>query len=138
MRKSLLVGVFSMLLAGCSSVAVSPESGKPVPLANIVDKDLLIGGASKGQVIVARDDAFVGGGVDTRVYVDGKRIANVPNATVLRFYLPAGEHKVGVQIYGLNNSEVPVRYEKINVAAAGVYRYRLIFNGATWELMSLD
>lgn len=138
MRKLLLVGVFSALLAGCSSVAVNPESGKPVPMANVVDKDLLIGGADKGQVVVARDDAFVGGGVDTRVYVDGKRIANVPNATVLRFYLPAGEHKVGVQIYGLNNSEVPVRYEKINVAAAGVYRYRLIFNGATWELMSLD
>lgn len=138
MRNLLLIGVISAMLAGCSSVAVNPESGKPVPMANIVDKDLLIGGADKGQVVVARDDAFVGGGVDTRVYVNGKRIANVPNATVLRFYLPAGEHKVGVQIYGLNNSDVPVRYEKINVAAAGVYRYRLIFNGATWELMSLD
>lgn len=138
MRNLLLIGIFSALLAGCSSVAVNPDSGKPVPMANVVDKDLLIGDADKGQVVVARDDAFVGGGVDTRVYVDGKRIANVPNATVLRFYLPVGEHKVGVQIYGLNNSEVPVRYEKINVAAAGVYRYRLIFNGATWELMSLD
>ncbi|QKH35045.1 hypothetical protein FOC84_08865 [Achromobacter pestifer] len=138
MRKLLLVGFFSALLAGCSSVAVNPESGKPVPMANVVDKDLLIGGADKGQVVVARDDAFVGGGVDTRVYVNGKRIANVPNATVLRFYLPAGEHKVGVQIYGLDNSDVPVRYEKISIAAAGVYRYRLIFNGATWELMNLD
>jgi hypothetical protein len=138
MRKLLLIAIFSSVLTGCSSMAVNPESGKPVPLANIVDKDLLTARADKGQVVIARDDSFYAGGIDTRIYLDGKRIANVPNGTVLRLHLSAGEHRVGVQLYGLNNSDAPVRYEKITVAAEGVYRYRLIFNRSTWELLSLD
>jgi hypothetical protein len=127
-----------VVLSGCSSVATNPETGALVPVANVVDQELLTSGPDKGEVIVARDKAFMASAVDTRVFVDGKRVANIPNATVLKFYLPAGEHKIGVQLYGFNESEVPVRYEKLHVAPAGTYRYRLVFNSWTWELMSLD
>lgn len=85
------------LLAGCSTSAVSPSEAKPVP------KDRILSFTAKpkeayGTVIVTRDTGFMGGGCFVAIHIDGKLAARIDTGEVARFYLPAGDHLVGMGI----------------------------------------
>ena len=93
----LIAAVAAVMLAGCSTSPVSPEEAKPVP------KDRLVSFTSKpkeayGTVVVTRDNGFLGGGCFVAVHIDGKLAARIDTGEVARFYLPTGDHLVGLGI----------------------------------------
>lgn len=94
----LFVGAVAVaLLAGCSTSPVSPGEAKPVP------KDRIVAFSAKpkeayGTVVVTRDTGFLGGGCYVAVHIDGKLAARIDTGEVARFYLPTGDHLVGLGI----------------------------------------
>ncbi|ROM84887.1 hypothetical protein V5F23_09895 [Pseudomonas sp. WP18] len=93
----LIAAIAVALLAGCSTSAVSPSEAKPVP------KDRLLSFTVQpkepyGTVVVTRDTGFMGGGCFVAVHVDGKLAARIDTGEVARFYLPVGDHLVGMGI----------------------------------------
>ncbi|MCP6695850.1 hypothetical protein [Pseudomonas donghuensis] len=94
----ILIGAVALvLLAGCSTSPVSPEQATPVPadrLASFTTKPK----EAYGTVIVTRDTGWMGGGCFVAVHIDGKVAARIDTGEVARFYLPTGDHLVGLGI----------------------------------------
>lgn len=93
-----LIGAVALvMLAGCSTSPVSPSEAKQVPI------DRLVSFTSKpneayGTVIVTRDTGFMGGGCYVAIHIDGKLAARIDTGEVAKFYLPTGDHLVGLGI----------------------------------------
>ncbi|MNJ45740.1 hypothetical protein D3C77_408500 [compost metagenome] len=94
----ILIGAVAVaVLTGCSTSPVSPEQAKLIPA------DRLVSFTSKpneayGTVIVTRDTGWMGGGCYVAVHIDGRVAARIDTGEVARFYLPTGDHLVGLGI----------------------------------------
>lgn len=94
----LFVGAVAVaLLAGCSTSPVSPAEAEPVPKGRIVAFSAKPKEAY-GTVVVTRDIGFLGGGCYVAVHIDGKLAARIDTGEMARFYLPTGDHLVGLGI----------------------------------------
>lgn len=83
------------LLAGCSTSQVPADKAKPVPSVRVLAFATKPAG-SYGTVVVTRDTGFVGGACYVGVLVDGKFSARIDTGEVVRLYVPAGEHLIGL------------------------------------------
>lgn len=86
-----------MALAGCVTSQVPAGKAKPVP------KDRSLSFQSKpsepyGTILVTRDTGFLGGGCLLAVHVDGRLAARIDTGEVIGFFVPAGDHLVGMGI----------------------------------------
>ena len=81
-----------IILCGCATKPVTNEQATEVPDNQIINKTLLNPGAETGKVIIKRDSGFMGSACLTRVYVDGKEIADLDTAQKVTLYPGLGEH----------------------------------------------
>lgn len=93
----ILISLLLAFTAGCSTSPVAFDEAKPVP------KDRVFAFSSKpatpyGTIVVARDTGFIGGGCFVAIHVDGKVVARIDTGEVASFYLPVGDHLVGLGI----------------------------------------
>ncbi|MGE8098129.1 hypothetical protein [Pseudomonas fluorescens] len=92
----LFVGALAVvMLAGCSTSAVSPSQAKPVPSDRILAYSIKPNGPH-GTVVVTRDTGFVGGACYAGVLIDGKFSARIGTGEIVRLYVPVGEHLIGL------------------------------------------
>lgn len=92
----LFIGAMTLVaLAGCSTSQVSADTAKPVPADRVLAFSKKPSGPH-GTVIVTRDTGFVGGACYVGVLVDGKFSARIDTGEVVRLYVPAGEHLIGL------------------------------------------
>lgn len=124
--KNILIAALVVGLVGCGSVPVDPATAKRVPVERIVDQSLTIPAPGKVEVIVKRDSSLVGSEPDARLYLDGKRIANVGNGEVLSLYLEPKSYLIGVKLSGRDNSNQPVQEVPLDTKN-GTYRVYRIF-----------
>ncbi|MDF4024140.1 hypothetical protein P3W24_04035 [Luteibacter sp. PPL201] len=131
--------VFALcLVLACSACASSPpdfDRGPAVASDKILDRSLTMPDAAKGEVVVARwKDAAGAAIVDARIYVDGRHVANLDKGEVLRVFLAAGQHTVGVKLLGLDSTEQPVRSREIDVKSGGSYRFEVFWAGSSFDI----
>lgn len=81
-----------LFLAGCATKPVSNEAAQPVPEKQILNRDLLTEKENTGKVIIKRDSGFMGSACFSRVYLDGKEIADLDPAQKIELYPPVGRH----------------------------------------------
>jgi len=91
MKRTLLTLSFCFL-AGCATKPVTNEQAKDVPAKQIIDSTLLVKNADSGKVIIKRDSGFMGSACLTRVYVDGKDVADLDTAEKVTVYPKSGDH----------------------------------------------
>ena len=76
MKKLILVmGIIA--LVGCATKPISTEQAKPAPGKQILDNTLFTKKAGTGEVVIKRDSGYVGSACLTRVYVDGREVADL-------------------------------------------------------------
>lgn len=94
----LFVGALALIvLAGCVTSQVPAEKAKPVP----ADRALLLQSEPTGPygtILVTRDTGFLGGGCFLAVHVDGQLAARIDTGEVVRFFVPVGDHLVGMGV----------------------------------------
>ncbi|MBX8534520.1 hypothetical protein K5D33_07255 [Pseudomonas cichorii] len=93
--KAVFLGLAVVMLAGCSTSQVSADKAKPVPVDRVLAFSKKPSGPH-GTVIVTRDTGFVGGACYVGVLIDGKFSARIDTGEVVRLYVPAGEHLIGL------------------------------------------
>ena len=95
------IGLFFLLIAGCSATPVTPASAVMAPGSRILafQDDA---GESGGSIIVLRDNGFVGKSCLNSVYIDGTLAARLAVAEKARFIVKAGDITltVGKDPYG--------------------------------------
>lgn len=94
----LFIGALAVaVLAGCVTSPVPAEKAKPVP----ADRALLLQSKPTipyGTIRVTRDTGFLGGGCFLAVHVDGQLAARIDTGEVVSFFVPVGDHLVGMGV----------------------------------------
>ncbi|WP_145507270.1 hypothetical protein [Yersinia alsatica] len=91
MRRITLL-VLSMVLAGCATSPVATKDAKMVPDKQILDSSITQSKDNTGKVIIKRDSGFIGSACSTRVFVDGKEVADLDTSEMIIVYPTYGEH----------------------------------------------
>lgn len=95
MKNAFAVMAVASVLTGCSTTPVPFDQAKPVPGERV----LAFGAkpsAPYGTIVVARDSGFIAGGCFVSVHIDGKPAARIDTGEVVKLYVPAGDHLVGM------------------------------------------
>ncbi|PHM67151.1 hypothetical protein [Xenorhabdus kozodoii] len=100
MKKIALVAA-AFFIVGCATTPVSNESAKPVPEKQIIQRDLLVKKEGTGKVIIKRDSGFIGSACLSRVYVDGKELADLDPAQKIEIYPKVGRHIFSAKSKGI-------------------------------------
>lgn len=128
MKKILLV----MIVLGLSSCATKPvtnEQAKVVSDSQILDKSLLSKKENTGLVIIKRDSGFMGSACLTRVYVDGKEIADLDTSEKVTIYPLVGDHIFSAWPKGLCGGGMSEQSGKVNTDKTLMYRVGYGTNG---------
>lgn len=95
MKNAFAVLAVASVMAGCSTTPVPFDQAKAIPS----ERMLAFGAkpsAPYGTIVVARDTGFIAGGCFVAVYVDGRLAARIDTGEVVKLYVPAGDHLVGM------------------------------------------
>lgn len=112
MRKALIL-LAAVGVTGCTTTPVPTDKATDIPFERVSDKSLLQVGSDKGTVIIKRDSGHVGNACYSKLYLDGKEIAQIDVAEKLVFHPDKGEHIIGAYpgICGGSLSEASIRVE---------------------------
>lgn len=90
--KRILTLATIFMVAGCATKPVTNEQAQDVPAKQVINNTLLVKKEGTGKVIIKRDSGFMGSACMTRVYVDGKEIADLDTAQKVTVYPKVGDH----------------------------------------------
>ncbi|EOX4930325.1 hypothetical protein ACER1D_004137 [Vibrio alginolyticus] len=91
----------AILVSGCATKPLSNAESKPVPSERILDAQYLSISEDKGVVTVKRDEGFGGSACTSRIFVNGKPIADLNPAEKVVLYLPADEYIISAWPNGI-------------------------------------
>jgi type IV pilus biogenesis protein CpaD/CtpE len=128
--KVLLAAVLGLSLVGCASQPISNLEANPVPANRILDTQYLNSSPNTGEVTVKRDSGFAGSACSTRVYVDGKHIADIRPAEKVVLYLPEGEHILSAEPNGICGGNMTEVKAVVKAGSHSNYRYGTSGNGS--------
>lgn len=93
MMKKLFIALLALLLAGCATKPVLTSQAKNVPDVRVLNSEFLISKTqNNGMVTIKRDSGFSGSACLTRVYIDGKEIADLDTSEKVVIYPTLGNH----------------------------------------------
>lgn len=128
MKSAFAILAFAGALAGCSTSPVPFDQAKPTPS----DRVLAFGARPSvpyGTIMVARDTGFIAGGCFVAVHVDGKPAARIDTGEVVKLYVPAGDHLVGLgadqQGKGMCDWGGSLKEQAANIKDGQVKRFRI-------------
>jgi hypothetical protein len=121
MKKIALV-VAILSIAGCASTPIPNEEAQPVPGKQILQTDLLVKKDNTGKVIIKRDSGFVGSMCLSRVYVDGKELADLDPAQKIEIYPTVGSHIFSTKPRGICAGGIKELEGKVAKDGALIYR----------------
>ena len=90
--KRILVFTSILMVAGCATKPVTNEQAQDVPAKQVINNTLIVKKEGTGKVIIKRDSGFMGSACMTRVYVDGKEVADLDTAQKVTVYPKIGDH----------------------------------------------
>lgn len=82
----------AMFLTGCATKPISTELAKPAPAKQIIDATLFSKKPGTGEVVIKRDSGYVGSACLTRVYIDGREVADLDPEQKITIYPTLGDH----------------------------------------------
>jgi len=127
--KKILLAMVLLGLTGCATKPVTNEQAKDVPVSQIIDKTMLSKKENTGAVIIKRDSGFMGSACLTRVYIDGKEIADLDTSEKVTVYPLVGEHIFSAWPKGLCGGGMSEQSGKVNTDKPLMYRVGYGTNG---------
>lgn len=127
--KKILLAMVLLGLTGCATKPVTNEQAKDVPASQIIDKTMLSKKENTGAVIIKRDSGFMGSACLTRVYIDGKEIADLDTSEKVTVYPLVGEHIFSAWPKGLCGGGMSEQSGKVNTDKPLMYRVGYGTNG---------
>lgn len=127
MRK-ILTALALVALTGCVTSPVPAGKAKPVP----ADRALLLQSKPTGPygtILVTRDTGFLGGGCFLAVHVDGQLAARIDTGEVVNFFVPVGDHLVGMGVDksggGMCSWTDMLKEQSVSLAGGQTKRFRI-------------
>ncbi len=93
MKTMLLVAVVAGLI-GCTSKSGSNQQAKIAPQKQILNPQLLVKTKDSGAVVIKRDGSFAGNTCLSRVYINGKPVADLDTSQEVIVYPSPGEYVI--------------------------------------------
>jgi len=90
MKKTSLLLLSALMLAGCATSPVSPSQAKPVPTDRIAYH-----GTGDSAITITRDTGYMMGGCYGVPTLDGKDIARIDTGETVTIAVPHGDHLLG-------------------------------------------
>ncbi|MFP0536052.1 hypothetical protein [Klebsiella oxytoca] len=90
--KKIALALVIVAISGCATKPVTNEQAKNIPSKQILNSSFLSKKEGTGEVIIKRDSGFMGSACMTRIYIDGKEIADLDTAQKVVVYPKMGEH----------------------------------------------
>jgi hypothetical protein len=81
-----------MVLSGCATHPISNADAVPVSMDRIFDSSFLQMLPGTGAVTIKRDSGLTGSNCSTRIFVDGRPVADIRTSEKIVLHLPEGEH----------------------------------------------
>ncbi|AWS96465.1 hypothetical protein M5R23_05800 [Citrobacter freundii] len=121
--------LLAVLMVGCATKPVTNEQAKDVPVKQIIDNTMLVKNDGTGKVIIKRDSGFMGSACLTRVYVDGKEVADLDTAEKVTVYPKLGDHIFSAWPKGVCGGGMSEQSGKVTESATLMYRIGYGTNG---------
>ncbi|MFS6858910.1 hypothetical protein [Citrobacter freundii] len=121
--------LLAVMMVGCATKPVTNEQAKDVPAKQIIDNTMLVKNDGTGKVIIKRDSGFMGSACLTRVYVDGKEIADLDTAEKITVYPKLGDHIFSAWPKGVCGGGMSEQSGKVTESATLMYRIGYGTNG---------
>jgi len=90
-----------MATPGCATTPVPTSAARDVPRARVLNAALLEPGEDLGQVVVKRDSGLSASACNSRVYANGKPVAEIAPGEKVTFYLPEGDQMLAAEATGI-------------------------------------
>ncbi|GAS75154.1 TPA: hypothetical protein R8G32_000812 [Citrobacter braakii] len=121
--------LLAVMMVGCATKPVTNEQAKDVPAKQIIDNTMLVKNDGTGKVIIKRDSGFMGSACLTRVYVDGKEVADLDTAEKVTVYPKLGDHIFSAWPKGVCGGGMSEQSGKVTESATLMYRIGYGTNG---------
>jgi len=118
-----------MVLSGCATRPISNTKAIPTPMERILDTHYLQPGQGTGEVTVKRDSGFGGSACSSRIFVDGRPVADIRVSEKIVLYLPEGEHILSAWPNGICGGGMTEIKAVIKAGAQSSYRVGYGSNG---------
>lgn len=105
------------------------EQAKDVPSKQIIDNTLFVKNEGTGKVIIKRDSGFMGSACLTRIYVDGKEVADLDTAEKATVYPKLGDHIFSAWPKGVCGGGMSEQSGKVTESSTLMYRIGYGTNG---------
>ena len=90
--KKIALALVIVGISGCATKPVTNEQAQNIPAKQILDSSFFSKKEGTGEVIIKRDSVVMGSACMTRVYLDGKEIADLDTAQKAVIYPKVGNH----------------------------------------------
>ncbi|EAN4435023.1 hypothetical protein GEM49_13395 [Salmonella enterica] len=121
--------LLAVMMVGCATKPVTNEQAKNVPAKQIIDNTMLVKNDGTGKVIIKRDSGFMGSACLTRVYVDGKEVADLDTAEKVTVYPKLGDHIFSAWPKGVCGGGMSEQSGKVTENTTLMYRIGYGTNG---------
>ena len=125
-----ILSLISIVLAGCATRHISNTLAIPVPMERILDTRYLQPGPEIGEVTVKRDSGFGGSACSSRIFVDGRPVADIRSSEKVVLYLPKGDHILSAWPNGICGGGMTEVKAIIKTGTKSSYRVGYGSNGA--------
>lgn len=99
--RELLATTLLVSLVGCATTPISTSSARDVPSTRVVNPALLERKEGFGQVVVKRDEGLSASACNSRIFANGKPVAEIAPGEKVIFYLPEGEQMLAAMATGI-------------------------------------
>ncbi|WP_455648508.1 hypothetical protein [Kluyvera sp.] len=128
MKRALIIASVC-IIAGCATKPVTNEQAKDIPENQIINNTLLVKNDGTGKVIIKRDSGFMGSACMTRVYVDGKEVADLDTSQKVTVYPKVGDHIFSAWPKGVCGGGMSEQSGKVTEDGVLMYRVGYGTNG---------
>lgn len=92
--KTMLIVAIVVGLTGCTSPSGSNKQAKVAPQKQILNPQLLVKSKDSGAVVIKRDGSFTGNTCLSRVYLNGKPVADLDTSQEVIVYPSPGDYVI--------------------------------------------
>jgi hypothetical protein len=124
---AMIVGIS---IFGCASQPISNQQARPVPLERILDSTFLKPAPNSGEIVVKRDSGLIGSACSTRIFLNGKPVADIRPSEKIVMYLPEGEHIVSANPNGICGGGMTEVKAVVKAGTQSSFRFGTSGNGS--------
>lgn len=124
-----LLATLCVAIAGCATEPVSTSEAPLVPVDRVLAAELTSTFPGAGEMIVKRDRGFSGGGCSTRIFVNGRPVADLQPTEKVVIYMREGSHILSARPNGICGGALVEVKADVKAGSRSTYRLSVSGNG---------